>query len=148
MRGSSRSARACARHLPSGLSGVCVSLLMVASLVAQSPPNIPPRLPTVPDNQRSAEQQTIAKDFAATGMSNAGGTYLNYPALAQRLLPHLRYLFDESTLPPRHRALLALRTAWLTRSQYLWAHRAPAARRNGVTDEELTRIARGPDAAG
>jgi alkylhydroperoxidase family enzyme len=57
-------------------------------------------------------------------------------------------VWGESTLPPRDRALLALRTLWLTRSHYLWAHRAAAARRAGVTDAELERIARGPDTAG
>ena len=64
------------------------------------------------------------------------------------MLPYTEFLLTKSTLPPRHRELLWLRTAWLARSDYLWAQRAPAARRAGVTDVELARIAFGPDAPG
>ena len=49
------------------------------------------------------------------------------------MLPYTEFLLTKSTLPPRHRELLWLRTAWLARSDYLWAQRAPAARRAGVT---------------
>jgi alkylhydroperoxidase family enzyme len=58
------------------------------------------------------------------------------------------YVTTQSGLPPRHRALLALRTAGLTRSAYLWGHLAPLARANGLTDDDLARIPRGPDAPG
>jgi alkylhydroperoxidase family enzyme len=105
-------------------------------------------MPPVPENQRSSEQQSLAARFAAAGMPNAVATYLNYPSLAEHILPYEHYVSSESTLPPRHRALLALRTAWLTGSNYLWAHRAAAARRERLTNEELRRIAQGPDAKG
>jgi alkylhydroperoxidase family enzyme len=42
--------------------------------------------------------------------------------------------------------LLVLRTAWLTGSEYLWAHRAALAREEGFTDADLFRVARGPGA--
>ena len=102
----------------------------------------------VPEGQRTEEQRTIAAEFAPGGMANAVGTLLVYPGLARRIFTHDRYITDESTLGPRHRSLLGLRAAWLTRSNYLWAHRAPAARKAGLTDAELRRIAAGPDAAG
>ena len=44
--------------------------------------------------------------------------------------------------------MLGLRAAWLARSSYLWAHRATLARRAGLTDADLRRIAQGPDAPG
>jgi len=81
-------------------------------------------------------------------MPNAVATYLNHPALADHILPYEHYASADSTLPPRHRALVVLRTAWLTRSNYLWAHKAPVARRAGLTADELTRVAQGPDAKG
>jgi alkylhydroperoxidase family enzyme len=102
----------------------------------------------VPGNQRSSEQQSIAAKFASAGMPNAVATYLNHPALADHILPYEHYVWHDSTLPPRHRAILGLRTVWLTRSNYLWAHRAGAARQAGLTTEELRRIAQGPDAKG
>jgi 4-carboxymuconolactone decarboxylase len=124
------------------------SATWLAAPSAQGARTAAPRMAPVPENQRSDEQRTIAAPFASSPMSNAVATYLNYPAMAQALLPHERYVSSESTLPPRHRALLMLRTAWLTRSNYLWAHRAGAARRAGFTEEELRRIAQGPDAGG
>jgi alkylhydroperoxidase family enzyme len=42
--------------------------------------------------------------------------------------------------------LLGLRTARLTRSDYLWAHLAAAARRAGFTTDEITKIAQVPEA--
>jgi alkylhydroperoxidase family enzyme len=51
-------------------------------------------------------------------------------------------------LPARLRELLWLLTAWLARSDYVWAQRAPAARRAGLGDADLLRIALGPDSPG
>jgi len=100
----------------------------------------------VPDAQRTDEQRMIAAEFAPSGMANAVGTLLVNPQLARRIFTHERYITAESTLAPRHRAILGLRAAWLSRSSYLWAHRATLARRAGLTDVELRRIAQGADA--
>ena len=125
------------------------SLVLVTAVVAQIPSHAAgPRVPPVPEHQRTAEQQSLAAQFASSGMPNAVATYLNHASLAEHILPYERYASSDSTLPPRHRALLALRTAWLTRSNYLWAHKAAAGRRDGITSDELRRIAQGPDAAG
>jgi alkylhydroperoxidase family enzyme len=102
----------------------------------------------VPDSQRTDEQKAIAAEFSPNEMSNAVGTLLTYPALARRVFTHDRYITTESTLTPRHRAILGLRTAWLARSNYLWSHRATLARRAGLTDADVLRIAQGPDAPG
>ena len=107
-----------------------------------------PRIEPVAEASRDAQQQAIAERFAASGMTNAVATYLVHPALAEALLPYAQYVSNDSTLPARHRALLLLRTAWLTRSGYLWAHQAQRALRNGLTRAELERIAHGPAAEG
>ena len=107
-----------------------------------------PRVEPVPDASRDAQQQAIAARFASSGMTNAVATYLAHPALAEAVLPYAQYVSNDSTLPARHRALLLLRTAWLTRSGYLWAHQARRALRNGLTRAELERIAHGPTAEG
>ncbi len=130
------------RHpLGSAIVGLVATLAFVHAHAA-------PRISPVGEQQRTEQQRAIAARFAASGMANAVATYLNHPAMAEALLPYEHYQSNESTLPPRHRALMQLRTAWLTRSEYLWAHHAQRALGGGMTRTELARIAEGPDAAG
>jgi len=136
----------CARGRRPVACSVWVALALLVTLSAQNrPPG--PRIAAVPEAQRTPEQKTMAEQYASLGMPNFLATYLNYPQLAG-MMPHILYLTGQSTLPARHRALLGLRTAWLTRSAYLWAHRVPQSRESGLTADEITRIARGPDAPG
>ncbi len=125
------------------------SVVLIAALIAQLPSHAAgPRMPPVPENQRTPEQQSVAAQLASSGMPNAVATYLNHPSLAEHVLPYEHYASSSSTLPPRHRAMLALRTAWLTRANYLWAHKAAAARKDGLTNDDIRRVAQGPDATG
>ena len=117
-----------------------------ATLLAQIPTT--PRVAPLPESEWSDSLRTLIADFAPTGMRNLAATYANRSEVAEASLPHLAYLWTESLLPPRERALLVLRTAWLTGSEYLWAHRAALALREGLTPADLVRIARGPNAAG
>ena len=131
------------------MSIVRASIVLIAAFVVQLPSDAAgPRVAPVPENQRTDEQRAIAAKFASWGIPNAVATYLNHAALADHILPYEHYASSNSTLPPRHRALIGLRTAWLTRSNYLWAHRAAESRRAGFTNEELRRVAQGPDAKG
>jgi alkylhydroperoxidase family enzyme len=125
------------------------SIVLVTTLIAQAPSHAAgPRIAPVPESQRSAEQKALAERFASSAIPNAVATYLNHPLLAEHILPFEHYVSNDSGLPPRHRSLLILRTAWLTRSDYLWAHRAVGAQRAGVSNDEFQRIAQGPDAKG
>jgi len=124
-----------------------VSIVLVATLIAQALSHAAgPRIAPVPENQRSAEQKALSERFASSAIPNAVATYLNHPSLAEHILPFEHYVSSDSGLPPRHRSLLILRTAWLTRSEYLWAHRVGDARQAGLTTDELARIAEGPRA--
>ena len=125
-------------------------LVLTAALVFLQTPThgAGPRIAPVPEASRSAEQQALAARFVSTELPNAVAAYLNHPALAEHILPYEHYVWTASTLPPRHRALVGLRTVWLTRSEYLWAHRVSIARSAGLTDEDLRRLARGPGANG
>jgi 4-carboxymuconolactone decarboxylase len=129
-------------------AGGCALLVLTATNVAQSPSRSGPRIAPVADSQRTQEQRALDSRFASSDIPNAVATYLNHPALAEHILPFEHYVSSQSGLPPRHRMLLVLRTAWLTRSNYIWAHRAAAARQARLTNEELKRIAQGPDAKG
>ena len=129
------------------MSSRLASIVLVTTLIAQAPSHAAgPRIAPVPENQRSAEQKALAERFASSTIPNAVATYLNHPLLAEHILPFEHYVSSDSGLPPRDRSLLILRTAWLTRSDYLWAHRVGAARQAGVTTDELRRIAEGPGA--
>jgi alkylhydroperoxidase family enzyme len=105
-----------------------------------------PRVAPVPESQRTDQQRALFAQFTPSGIPNAVATYLHHPALAEHILPFEHYASSNSGLPARDRSLLVLRTAWLTRSGYLWAHRVAAARQAGITTDELRRIAEGPNA--
>ena len=60
---------------------------------------------------------------------------------ASRLMPGGR-------LDARHRECLILRVAWNCRSRYEWAQHVVIARRAGVTDADIARIAGGPEHPG
>ena len=101
------------------------------------------RVPPLPESEWTAEQRAIIEQYAPDGNpGNALRTLIRVPKLANRLLPLLTYLADESTLSPRHRAILILRTAWLTQSANHWATYAS---RGDLTEDEVLRVAQGPD---
>ncbi len=129
-------------------ASLSAAALWAAAFVAHAQAPSAPRVAALAPGDWGESVSAAAADFAPEAMANLVGTYAHHPALTEALLPHLRYILTESTLPARHRALLGLRTAWLTRSDYLWAHQAALARDEGFSDEVLERIARGPDAAG
>ena len=54
----------------------------------------------------------------------------------------------EGALPRRDHELLALRTAANCNSEFEWGHHVTYARAAGLSDEEIARIAAGPDAPG
>ncbi len=123
-------------------------LLLAAAALASFGVAAAPRFAPRTAAELDEAQRALIAQFAPLGMRNAVATYVRYPALASAMLPYTEFLLTKSTLPARDRELLWLRTAWLARSDYLWANRAPAARRAGLSDAELTRIALGPDAPG
>ena len=51
-------------------------------------------------------------------------------------------------LPVRERELLILRTAWLSRGDYIWGRHDEIGKEAGLTAEEIARVTEGPDAAG
>jgi alkylhydroperoxidase family enzyme len=125
---------------------VLLAALLMIPVQAQSPAES--EIAPLPESRWSESVQAAAADFLSTGMRNLAATYANRAEVAEASLPHLAYLWTASVLPPRDRALLSLRTAWLTNSEYLWAHRAGLALREGLADADLVRIAQGPNADG
>ena len=58
------------------------------------------------------------------------------------------YITRDSSLSPRVRDLLILRTAWLHGSDVIWRERVSFARQAGLTNDDLRKIAIGPSAPG
>jgi len=108
-----------------------------------------PRIAPLPEGQwTEVQRQQVAKYGRDGRADNALRTLLHLPELVDGIMPYTVYLSDESTLTPRHRELLILRTAWLCGSQPLWATHTARARTTGMTPAEIRRIAQGSDAAG
>lgn len=77
---------------------------------------------------------------------NTLGTFAHHPALARAYLTFSGHCIMATTLTERQRELLVLRVATLRRCGYEWAQHVFMARDAGLTDEEIARVAFGPDA--
>ena len=103
------------------------------------------RVPPLPEAEWTDAQRALVEKYAPDGHpGNALRTLIRVPALADRVFPFMRYLTRDSTLSPRHRVILILRTAWLTQNANLWATHASRAGESGLTAEEVRRVAEGP----
>jgi 4-carboxymuconolactone decarboxylase len=109
------------------------------------------RLPPLP-----ADQWDEAVDQALAGMlpaerrnprdaSNVLSTLVNHPALTKAFLRFNVHLLYTSTLPPRIRELAILRVAHRRDCAYEWTHHVELAKREGISDDEIAAVRRGPD---
>ena len=103
------------------------------------------RIAPFPESEWTNAQRTLVQEYAAGGNpGNVLRTLMRVPALADRVFPFLNYVANETTLSPRHREILILRTAWLAQNASLWATHAARAADAGLSAEDLVRIAEGP----
>jgi alkylhydroperoxidase family enzyme len=79
---------------------------------------------------------------------NALGTLARHPELTKAFNTFNGYILFASTLSPRQRELLVLRVASLRASDYEWSQHAILAGDAGLGEDEVGRIALGPDAPG
>ena len=77
---------------------------------------------------------------------NVLGTWAHHPELAQAYFTLNGHVLMATTLSERQRELLVLRVAAVRKSGYEWAQHVFVGRDVGLTDEEIGRIAYGPDA--
>ena len=109
-----------------------------------------PRIAPLPEAKWTDEhKQRIAKFLPAGARpGNSFRTLLNVPELVDRTMSFHNYIAQDSSLPPRIRELLMLRTAWLHGSDVIWRERIPFARKAGLTTDEIRRVAQGHLAPG
>jgi alkylhydroperoxidase family enzyme len=133
------------------LAVIAVVAWMTASVGGQAtvaaPGNRQPRPPSaariapLPESEWTAEQRAAVEKSGAA--DPAVKTLVRLPALVQAVTPYTRYLTTESTLPPRVRHLLILRTVWLCGNDVLWSLHA-----SGLPADERRRVAQGASAPG
>jgi 4-carboxymuconolactone decarboxylase len=102
-----------------------------AALAALRPPN--PRHPQPPKENRPKAMHVL-------------GTMAHYPELAQAYFTLNGHVLMATTLTERDRELLIMRVAAVRKCGYEWAQHLFMARDCGLTDEQIGRIAYGPQA--
>jgi 4-carboxymuconolactone decarboxylase len=127
--------------------GIILALIVtIDSAQGQARP-VQPRIEPLEQAQWSSEVREAIAPFLSDGIAtNLLKTLAHHPAAISGTFPFAQYIQEGSTLPPRDRALLALRATALGRANAVWAEQASHARRAGVTESELRRIAVGPQA--
>ena len=112
-----------------------------------------PRIPPVsladadPDTRQLLERLSrLRGDDAA--VLNVFGTIANHPTLMREWLRFATYALTKSTLDPRTRELAVLRVGWRCHAPYEWGQHVVVGRAVGLTDDDVRRVAEGPDADG
>ncbi len=110
-----------------------------------------PRIAPLPIDEWDEE----LKPLGVTGLTapdgsplNIFGTLANHPKLLKRWLVFANHVLAKSTLTPRDRELLILRAGWNNQAPYEWGQHVAIALRSDITQEEIDRVAVGPDAPG
>lgn len=118
------------------------------------PASIRPRLDTPRISPVTLETATprqhamLAPMLSTNGGRNARNVYgslISHPDFAEKFSPYGRYILRESSLPPRDRELLILRTGWRNQALYEWEHHKTIGLAAGVSAEEIEAITRNPD---
>jgi alkylhydroperoxidase family enzyme len=108
-----------------------------------------PRLAPLPATEWDDDARPIIETSAAANggkVFNVLSTMARYPKLLKRWNVFGGHVLTRSTLPPRVRELVILRTGFVAHSGYEWAQHVDMARAAGCTDDEIARVAEGPDA--
>ena len=107
-----------------------------------------PRVEPLP----AAEVPEEVRHYAGVGPNrpalNIYRTLGRHPKLAKRWLVFGNHILSKNSLDARTRELLILRIGWRCQSEYEWGQHARIGKAAGLTDDEIKRIAQGPDAPG
>lgn len=116
---------------------------------ANAQPLSEPRIQPLPESEWNETQREILSTFGQRAQSlNVFTTIARHEELARDWFEFTRQLLGETSLPLRDRELVILRTGWLCQSEYEWGQHSLIALNAGLSEEEVLRVATGPDAAG
>ena len=107
-----------------------------------------PRIPPLPLEGRDPRTVEILDGLGGSfGRElNIFATLAHHPKLLKRWSAFGGTLLYGGRLSARDRELLILRTGYLCRAHYEWGQHVVIAREAGLADEEIERVAAGPDA--
>ncbi|HWX43522.1 MAG TPA: carboxymuconolactone decarboxylase family protein [Blastocatellia bacterium] len=108
-----------------------------------------PRVLPVPESDWDQETRELLEGLRRDGrVYNIFTTLANYPRLLKRWMVFASHILLKSSLPPREREIVILRTGWVCQAEYEWAHHVPIARQAGLSQEEIDRTAAAAGAEG
>lgn len=111
-------------------------------------PRIAPRTDDEMDEDTRRLLGVTQGGVGAGRVLNIFRTLAAHPKLLERWLVFGTHVLLKSTLPARERELAILRVGWKCRSEYEWGQHVAIGRASGLADDEIRRIAAGPDAPG
>ena len=106
-----------------------------------------PRIPPLPEGERSARQQEVIDDLVIGPTVNIYTTIARHPDAAAAMV-NLGRTLRAGRLPARHREVLILRSGWNCGSDYEFAQHRRVGLVVGMTLDDIRRTQRGPDAEG
>lgn len=107
-----------------------------------------PRIPALAPQQWDAATTELLSTMATHGTAiNMFRTLANHPDLLRRWMVFTNHIILKSTLAPRVRELLILRTGFLCGSDYEWGVHTIMARRSGMNNDDFRAIQAGPTTA-
>lgn len=109
-----------------------------------------PRIPPLPKDGRDPKTAELLEGLTAFNGTelNIFATLAHHPRLLKRWSAFGGVLLYGGALPARERELLILRTGYLCSAPYEWGQHVTIGLAAGLTEEEIARVAEGPDASG
>jgi 4-carboxymuconolactone decarboxylase len=108
-----------------------------------------PRLEPLSEEKWDDETRELLERLQMDGrVFNIFPTLAAHPKLLKRWLVFGNHILYKSTLPPRERELLILRTGWLCRAEYEWGQHVVIGKKEGLSPDEINRIKEGSEAPG
>src|SRR5262249_39098464 len=104
------------------------------------------RVRPLDESEWTDEVREVLPQLSGSGrILNIFTTLARHPKLLKRWLVFANHIMVKSTLPPRDRELLILRTGYRCKSEYEWGQHVAIGRQVGLSEEEIRRITKGPD---
>lgn len=107
-----------------------------------------PRVPPLEISEMDEEQRLVLERASFDAPINIFKTLVRHTKLMKRWLVFSAHVLNKSSLPARERELVILRIGWLCQAEYEWAQHVVIGKKAGLTEEEIDRITKGPDAKG